>query len=1616
MNDVVGLRFVVEGAQETLAALRKYEQVNTEVASTVQRSVAAFAGMESRLRSLQRNLEQGRIGSGIYAESLREIKRQFAELSGQSIQKASAEVERFNRLLREQDTAKGDDSARRGYESLVASLDPAAAAVQRFEQAMQTLNAAQERGVVTAREYSETQGRLLERLNASRVAADTAARQGFDRLAASLDPLLAATQRYEQRLATVREAEARGQVTVTEAARARERIQMAYDKEVAKLNGVESAQLRAQRAEQEAVRTKQQAERAYSQLLARIDPVVAAQQRFAAAQITVDNAIKAGTITKRQGIQTMEAYRASMNVMERAALQTTTATSKVRQQFLATANTIAILDGPLGGIASRFSAFGILIGRTGLLVGGLLVSVAALGAILNRGVRAFVEWEAANARVNAILEVTGNQVGMTTAEIRNLTSQIALGTLESEQSIQSAAAKLLTFRNIAGDVFGDVLRAATDMAALGFGTVESETVKLAKALEDPAQALTSLSRAGIVFTRQQRQVIIALAESGRQAEAMERILGNVNARVGGAAEAAARDTLAGAFDTISQATGRAVRDFAQFVLETSKLDQAIKDLGGSLADYAGGPGTTEQQIERLERTIKEYQEIESSLEGFATRARRTFSPVTPSPTAFLQISPQEAAEKRAEAERDLAAARERLRVEQQTAAAARARQMVSRDVEALDNLAVETDLRRELLGLTEDEQRLQRNLAQLGLRNLDIEQRVAAYEAQLRAAGQSQAVINELTDAYRDKLRGVAAEIERAGATTAMERQTRAIMSNTTNLNQQVELMHAQVAALQAGASVSEAREQAEAAILRTMVDTLLKTEDLPEAVRKVIEEFKIAEGQVRRVKEQLTEAQKFTDMRTGIDATIEGLEKENQLLELQLDALESGVDFTDSRRYAEIALQRVFIENLRLEKQITDEKAEQLNSTLDMLLARGVELQTRVESFRLALREANETISRRDTIRAENALLTEQLNLNRAGLSLADARAQAERNIEDRMIARQLAAANLTNTDRVNLLQLQQSLRLNRLILGIVERRRAAEEQAEAERRGLEQGRERLAQMQAENLLADAVLRFGEQSVDVETVRNRQARDALGLFIQQNLLQGAIVNHLRAQLAESQKLARQQRQLNELRQAAGTIVQDVEHQRQMIDLLQQGYSIEQAQAELARRKLVTDLESLEAMAATAMNAAVFNIEVYEVAKAIWEAARAALEMADHYDRAAKAANMRTELQGNLDSLDETLEVLDKQLEMLEQGEDFIVAQRLAAVEVQRARATALLTEQGITAELGTQLALLNAMFDDMGDRVRAIADREARVATFRPARGGGGSSREEVTLQDLRTQLLREQAIRKELLGLSGEELRIREVYYDLVNRLGDAQANYTEDQITGIARLIAEQSRLNDETERQQRLSEQIGDTLGNLFISAIGGANAFKSALAGVLRNLASMLANNAFRALMAPGGPGSGATTMLGALFGALTGAATGGAAPVPSAKGNVFSGGAVTPFANGAVIANFNRAPGANVVPFANGGVVGSPTLFPMRGGQTGLMGEAGPEAIMPLRRGRDGKLGVASKPQEVQVDVRVHMDADGNWQASVERIADKRVQRAAPSLVRQSVSATYAASTERRMR
>ncbi len=115
---------------------------------------------------------------------------------------------------------------------------------------------------------------------------------------------------------------------------------------------------------------------------------------------------------------------------------------------------------------------------------------------------------------------------------------------------------------------------------------------------------------------------------------------------------------------------------------------------------------------------------------------------------------------------------------------------------------------------------------------------------------------------------------------------------------------------------------------------------------------------------------------------------------------------------------------------------------------------------------------------------------------------------------------------------------------------------------------------------------------------------------------------------------------------------------------------------------------------------------------------------------------------------------------------------------------------------------------------------------------------------------------------------------------------------------------------------------------------------------------------------------------------------------PSAQGNVLAGG--------------------QIVPFARGGVVDRPTLFPMRGA-TGLMGEAGPEAIVPLRRTRDGRLGVEASGGSGGTVINFNGVSVGADFLSLPEAAQERIiGRAWSSYMRRNPSGKRAVATARR--
>jgi phage-related minor tail protein len=173
-------------------------------------------------------------------------------------------------------------------------------------------------------------------------------------------------------------------------------------------------------------------------------------------------------------------------------------------------------------------------------------------------------------------------------------------------------------------------------------------------------------------------------------------------------------------------------------------------------------------------------------------------------------------------------------------------------------------------------------------------------------------------------------------------------------------------------------------------------------------------------------------------------------------------------------------------------------------------------------------------------------------------------------------------------------------------------------------------------------------------------------------------------------------------------------------------------------------------------------------------------------------------------------------------------------------------------------------------------------------------------------------------------------------------------EATLAGSAGMVAafdgELSRMRDSlvfTGREvNTLSSGIGGGLRRAFDGLVFDGVKLSDALRGVARTMADTVYGVAMKPVQnALGGAiAQGLNGLLGGLM--------------PFEKGGAFSQG--------------------RVMPFAKGGVVAQATAFPMRGG-TGLMGEAGPEAIMPLARGADGRLGVqaagASRPVTVVMNI-----------------------------------------------
>ena len=264
------------------------------------------------------------------------------------------------------------------------------------------------------------------------------------------------------------------------------------------------------------------------------------------------------------------------------------------------------------------------INLTKLAIGGLAAAaLSAAGALATMyssamaGIELYAETERYLARTEAQLKATGAAVGFTSDELNDFAGSLAMNTLASVDGVRSAMSVMMTFRSVTGETFKTAIKLAQDLAETYQTDVSSEARNLGRALESPAEAVSLLKRKGIELTETQKDLIQSFVESGEKAKAQEIILHELQKRVGGAGEAAAKDTLAGALDTLGQATDELKEAFATSTGITDLYKASINKLAEAFlwltkvmrgVDTKTHVDTLEKQIDVLEKSKKSLEE------------------------------------------------------------------------------------------------------------------------------------------------------------------------------------------------------------------------------------------------------------------------------------------------------------------------------------------------------------------------------------------------------------------------------------------------------------------------------------------------------------------------------------------------------------------------------------------------------------------------------------------------------------------------------------------------------------------------------------------------------------------------------------------------------------------------------------------------------------------------------------------------------------------------------------------------------------------------------------------------------------------------------------------------
>lgn len=182
------------------------------------------------------------------------------------------------------------------------------------------------------------------------------------------------------------------------------------------------------------------------------------------------------------------------------------------------------------------------------------VAFAGIGLVLKKSIDNANEAVSVQAQLDAVLKSTGHSAGLYREDILEQASALQKLTTYGDEAIVSAQNLLLTFTNVKGPIFQNATATVLDMSTALGQDLKSSSIQLGKALNDPINGITALSRVGVSFTEDQKEMIRTLQESGDVMGAQKIILDELAKEFGGSAQAQAK-TFAGQIEQLKNTMG-----------------------------------------------------------------------------------------------------------------------------------------------------------------------------------------------------------------------------------------------------------------------------------------------------------------------------------------------------------------------------------------------------------------------------------------------------------------------------------------------------------------------------------------------------------------------------------------------------------------------------------------------------------------------------------------------------------------------------------------------------------------------------------------------------------------------------------------------------------------------------------------------------------------------------------------------------------------------------------------------------------------------------------------------------------------------------------------------------